>query len=199
MIISSLILLLGSKGFAQSKQELFCEKLSNAIQMQLPMDMQIGQARLAAMQLVDLIRNEQASDYLAVNSLRTSNLAAIYNSSDRFVSTANILRDAIDLNKNKPAMLIPDASELRFLPFAQQGSQYIVLAKSAAPLNLERAEVVVNAAASAHISLSIIWYGPELKDPANQAQADLLNMISQRTRGQFIDLSGSTNTCGTRS
>jgi len=89
------------------------------------------------------------------------------------------------------------ASELRFLPHAQSGSEIVLIAQNANALNPNQLKNVVDTARRLNIKIHVVWVGRVTKSNAKslQGEARAMASLASSTGGAFADLS-TINGCG---
>lgn len=178
-------------------QKNFCDRMSQSLQKYADAN-QKGQTQGASLMLVDQILAGTIAEYLPLSSLSLKNPSSqLY--TDAYISTTNVLRDALGLSAERPAVMVYASSDLRYLPTIQNGTELLILAKNSDPVEGNNALLAAATAERLNIRVNVIWYGPEIKDLTSFRPASGLALVAQKTGGQFVSLSGSTNPCGTKS
>jgi len=142
-------------------------------------------------ELVDSFRTGRATDWIDQKSLvRIMNRERADGVAPGYIPLAAFLAPAMGTRPGSTSVAL-SAGELRFIPHAQRGTDIVVIAQSAAPLNPERARTVADVARKLDIRLSVVWVGtPGVAEETTHEDRSALAFLTSITGGGFVDLGG---------
>lgn len=147
----------------------------------------------AATVLIAEIKSGTDSQYINAQALaKLANIPTTGN--EGYLPVANFLKQALRLDRH--TLFTSDVNELKYVPFANENTDLLVVTNNIKELTPKRAQMVAKAAKSSNIRLSFVWIGetPETDENANQATS-LLSTVARATTGKFVDLSGQDIAC----
>jgi hypothetical protein len=187
----------------------FCSRLATGLsafgQSQGLSDVQ--RALLAAngtSRIVTDFKNGRATDYLSVAGLGGAAGVPMTAAGDAYLPLASLVGPAIGVGRALNVALTP--AELRFLPQAQRGIDFLVIATNAAALNPERIQKIAAVARASGTRLHVIWTGEAELVPqaasagaagfsSARAEAQAMAWLAAVTGGAFVNLGGPGNPC----
>lgn len=170
----------------------FCSQLENTLSNQFKFKSKFAMERSTA-ELVDMLRSNKANDYIPAKLLTEDNADTDVWGRGQFYPLSDILGSVLGAKEN--LIVSFDTADLKHLPFVQQGTHIVLVAKSVAPLNAARAKAVAFSAKRLQIKISIVWYGDKVSDAAALQDGSELAYITALTGGLFVNLGGPVNPC----
>lgn len=153
-------------------------------------------ATQASIEIVEQMRAGKATDFLSIKAL--GQLPA--GGDKAYLNLAQVLSAVVQLGGHVNLAL--STEDLRFLPYAEPGSELVVLATSAKGLTPDRAQKVVVSARSQGVRLHMLWLGRGSASkgevalaPGDMNEAQALAWLALSTGGSFIDLGGDSSPC----
>jgi hypothetical protein len=147
----------------------------------------------AAVQVVQEFRSGRATDFINANALAASANVPGRAPADGYLPLGAFVGQALGIGQNVTLAL--STGELRFIPFAQKGTDLVVIAQNAVSLTPERAKKVAEVATQSGIHINVVWVGGSEQDPGAIGEARALAWLAAVTGGAFANLSGPGNPC----